>query len=334
PRAPDRDRDRVPRFRAPSLRLPPARRSREPPRGGAARARELRAPVVSRGLGPAAGGLADVPGGPAHAPGAAWAALLAPEAAGAQRGGVRGAEHHGCPVEVRGARHPARAGGRGGAAHARPLGHARALGRAKLRVPDRRRRPALARPPAGDAGRGLRGPGPARARRPPARPRGAPRARRRLTPVGPGGRARARPCAPRRGLPGRVGGRLVALPEAELVAVRIAAGGEPAHLGDRGGLARLAAELPDASHAGVDLVDREVGARAAPSRLHVRDRRALVLGDPGHVVLGRAGKRLELPAEQRGPELPAAGGVVGGDLQVNDLPWHGLLLSSGSGSSL
>jgi len=37
-----------------------------------------------------------------------------------------------------------------------------------------------------------------------------------------------------------------------------------------------------------------------------------LLADLGHVVLGWAGERLELPAEKRPPELAALGGVVRG----------------------
>jgi hypothetical protein len=45
--------------------------------------------------------------------------------------------------------------------------------------------------------------------------------------------------------------------------------------------------------------------------------------DPGHVVLGRAaGIRLELPAEQRAPERARLRGVVGRDLDVDDLAGH------------
>src|SRR5207247_6634152 len=68
--------------------------------------------------------------------------------------------------------------------------------------------------------------------------------------------------------------RRIVLPEAELVSVRVLAGHEPSHVGDRHRLARLAAELPDTRRAGLDLVDVEVGARASLAGLHVRDRAA------------------------------------------------------------
>src|SRR5262249_62095008 len=71
-----------------------------------------------------------------------------------------------------------------------------------------------------------------------------------------------------------------------------------------------------------DVVDAEVGARAALPGLHVRDRGALLVGEPGHVVLGRARVRLELPAEERAPELTRLLGVVSGDLDVHDLAGH------------
>ena len=54
PAAPDGDRRRVPRLRVPSLRLPPPRRHRQPPRGRAAHARQPRPPLVPRRVGPRA----------------------------------------------------------------------------------------------------------------------------------------------------------------------------------------------------------------------------------------------------------------------------------------
>src|SRR4029077_6963727 len=95
------------------------------------------------------------------------------------------------------------------------------------------------------------------------------------------------------------------LPEAELVAVGITADGEPAHAGDRHAVAGLTAQLADTGAAGVDVVDAEVGTRAALARRHIGDGGARLLADPGHVVLERPGERLELPAEQRAPELAA-----------------------------
>src|SRR5438132_4567112 len=111
----------------------------------------------------------------------------------------------------------------------------------------------------------------------------------------------------------------VVLPEAELVPLRVFAGREPAHARHRLRLVRRAAELLHARGTGVDVVDVEVGARPSLAGLHVRDRGALLLADTGHVVLGRAGERLELPPEERAPELAPLRGVVRRDLDVHDL---------------
>src|SRR5581483_10092716 len=116
--------------------------------------------------------------------------------------------------------------------------------------------------------------------------------------------------------------RLVVLPEAELVSLRVGASREPAHLRDRHRLARLAPELAHARGAGGDVVDVEVGARPALSELHVRDRDALLLADLGHVVLGRPREGLELPPEERAPEPLALTRVVRGNLRVHDLARH------------
>ena len=56
------------------------------------------------------------------------------------------------------------------------------------------------------------------------------------------------------------GGVRVGLPEAEVVALGVPAGDEPAHPGDRLGFVGLAAELLHARDAGVDVVDVEVDA--------------------------------------------------------------------------
>ena len=66
PAAPDRDRRRLPRLRVPALRLPTPRRHRQPPRGRAAHARQPRAPLVPRRVGPRPRGLADLPRRPAR----------------------------------------------------------------------------------------------------------------------------------------------------------------------------------------------------------------------------------------------------------------------------
>src|SRR5262252_8193649 len=121
-------------------------------------------------------------------------------------------------------------------------------------------------------------------------------------------------------------GRCVGLPEAELVAVRVRAGREPAHGGNRHRLACLPAEFVHPRRACLDVVDCEVGPSAALARLHVGDRRGPRPLNLARVVLERSGIGLELPPEQRAPELLALGGVVGRDLDVHDLTWHRCLL--------
>src|SRR5206468_3392907 len=56
--------------------------------------------------------------------------------------------------------------------------------------------------------------------------------------------------------------------------------------------------------------------------LHVGDRGAGLVADPGHVVLERSGERLELPPEERAPELAPLRGVVRRNLNVHRLAWH------------
>jgi len=123
-------------------------------------------------------------------------------------------------------------------------------------------------------------------------------------------------------------GRCVGLPEPELVSVRVLTGGEPAHARDRHRLICLPAELIDPRRTCFDIVDREVRPCALLARLHVRDRRALLPADLCRVILERAGVRLELPPEQRAPELLAPLGVVRRDLDVHDLTWQRCLLVS------
>src|SRR5206468_1692123 len=106
------------------------------------------------------------------------------------------------------------------------------------------------------------------------------------------------------------------------VAVRVGAGREPAHARHRHRLVGLAAELAHARRTGIDVVDAEVRARAALPGLHVRDRAALLVAEPSHVVLGRPRVRLELPAEERAPELARLLGVVSWDLDVHNLAGH------------
>src|SRR6266581_9132297 len=118
----------------------------------------------------------------------------------------------------------------------------------------------------------------------------------------------------RTGLLRRGWGRCVGLPEPELVPVWVLAGREPAHARNRHRLVCLPAELVHTRRTCLDVVDREVRARAALARLHVRDRRTLLPANLRRVVLERAGVRLELPPEQRAPELLALVGVVRRDL--------------------
>src|SRR5439155_21539912 len=100
----------------------------------------------------------------------------------------------------------------------------------------------------------------------------------------PRGRAAAPPCrgSGRCGLPGRGWGGRVVLPEAELVPSGVLADGEPAHVRHRSRLSGLAAELPHPGGAGVDVVHVEVGPYPMFARLHVGDRGAGLVGDPGH----------------------------------------------------
>src|SRR2546430_15878213 len=82
-------------------------------------------------------------------------------------------------------------------------------------------------------------------------------------------------------------------------------------------------QFPDARGTGVDVVHREVGARAALAGLHVGDRQAPLVADACHVVLEGPGIGVELPPEQPAPKLAALPGVVGRDLEVHDLTRHG-----------
>ena len=112
PAAPDGDRRRLPRHRAPSLRLPKPRRHRQPPRGRAALAREPRPPLVPRRLGPSARGLAHLPRRPAGAAGLDRRPLHAAHAAGEDAAAFVRAEHHRGAEPLRGARDAARRRGR------------------------------------------------------------------------------------------------------------------------------------------------------------------------------------------------------------------------------
>ena len=102
PPASDGDRRRVPRHRAPALRLPKPRRRRQPPRGRAALARQPRPPLVPGRLGPRSRGLAHLPRRPAHASRADGGAVQAAPAAGRRRGRIRRAEHHRRAAPLRG----------------------------------------------------------------------------------------------------------------------------------------------------------------------------------------------------------------------------------------
>ncbi len=88
-----RDRIGVPRPRASPLRLPDARRRREPPRGGAVSPCPLRISMVFGGVGPVEGGLAVVPRRP-HGSEDSHRTALHPSRTPARRGrGVRRARH-------------------------------------------------------------------------------------------------------------------------------------------------------------------------------------------------------------------------------------------------
>src|SRR6059058_3519421 len=125
-----------------------------------------------------------------------------------------------------------------------------------------------------------------------------------------------------RWLSGRGRSGRVDLPETELIPSGVLADGEPAHVRHRSRLSSLAAELPHARGAGVDFVHVEVCAYPMLAGLHVGDRGAGLVADPGHVVLERSGERLELPPEERAPELASLSGVVRRNLNVHRLAWH------------
>src|SRR4026209_2760905 len=71
----------------------------------------------------------------------------------------------------------------------------------------------------------------------------------------------------------------IRLPEAELVPLVVLADREPAHRGHGDRVTGLATELRDPRGAGVDVVDVEVGSRAACVRVLAVDRAARVLGE-------------------------------------------------------
>src|SRR5439155_11122367 len=140
----------------------------------------------------------------------------------------------------------------------------------------------------------------------------------------PRGRAAAPPCrgSGRCGLSGRGWGGRIVLPETELVPSGVLAGGEPAHVRHRSRLSGLAAELPHARGTSVDVVHVEVRAYPMLAGLHVADRGAGLVADSGHVVFERSRVRLELPPEERAPELAPLRGVVRRNLNVNRLAGH------------
>ena len=92
PRDADVDRRRLPRPRAPALRLPGARRGGEPARRRAPHAGEPRAPLVPRRLGLRPRGLAHLPRRPPQAPVRGRRALRAARAARRRPGGLRRSE--------------------------------------------------------------------------------------------------------------------------------------------------------------------------------------------------------------------------------------------------
>src|SRR3990170_1388773 len=123
------------------------------------------------------------------------------------------------------------------------------------------------------------------------------------------------------GLLGRCS-RRIGLPETELVPLGVLADREPAHPRDRHRVSPFAAELADARCSRVDVVDVEVHAHPPLVAVRTVDRATHLLGELGHVVLGRPWKLLELPPEERAVELACLRGVARGDLEVNRLACH------------
>src|SRR5215469_10654146 len=113
------------------------------------------------------------------------------------------------------------------------------------------------------------------------------------------------------------------MPQAELVPLRVPAGREPAHARHGARLVCLAPKLLHALGAGLDVVHVEVGACASLAGLHVGDCQARLIAHARHVVLEGAREGLELPPEERAPELASLRGVVRRDLEVHDLTRHG-----------
>ena len=114
----------------------------------------------------------------------------------------------------------------------------------------------------------------------------------------------------------------VALPETEVVSMRVAAGDEPAHRRHGHRLVRLTAERFHPGLRRPNVVDVEVRARTAATRLHAADGDARTVVDACHVVLGSRGIRVELPAEEPAVERLRLRGVLGGYLDVHHLPGH------------
>src|SRR4029079_9818261 len=115
---------------------------------------------------------------------------------------------------------------------------------------------------------------------------------------------------------------IVALPDGELVPVRILRVGEPAHARDGHLVLGLTAELADPVELRVDVVGLEVD--PDPAILARIDRAAGLALE--HVVLGRAllslGVVLERPAGELAPELRRLLGAARRDLDVDDLALH------------
>src|SRR3954454_11784115 len=160
------------------------------------------------------------------------------------------------------------------------------------------------------------------------------RARPALASLPPGRRPRdRRPPRARRPIPSRARrsfrhrDRLVALEQAEAVALRVLAAGEPPDAGNRLLVVALAAELPHLGEIGVDVVAAEID-RGAGGAFHLREDRAapaVLLEHP--VVDARHARVPDRPTADGLPELLCAVGVLRRKLDVYDLLSHLILLS-------
>src|SRR3954449_4836085 len=120
----------------------------------------------------------------------------------------------------------------------------------------------------------------------------------------------------------RSGGR-VGLPQVELVALAVLAGGEPAVARDRRLGLRLATQLPYTCAGRVDVAGVEVVLGMTRVLAGV-DGRPRALTGLRHPVVHLGHPRVsELPAEDAVPELLRAVRVLRDELDVNDLSGHG-----------